>query len=250
MKIGKRILCMLLAVIMTCSMGLAVNSMEAEAAAKKVSVAKYVRCGVGVENYTSTSVSMPGKDDNIKNIKVYEGKKTTKNLVVKQTYRGGGAYSSLATLTMYAKKKGTYKIKFDVYKSKTSKRSSHTITVYAKRNGGGVLKTVTIDNKKIYDADNHDPNPNTMAGGYYTTAKSGKVKFTLNEGYKITKIEIYASKNKKFKNGSKVTFERAKNTSDSTSWSKPMFGTNRFVIHYTDKKNGTTGMTAFWILRK
>lgn len=97
MKTGKRILCFLLAVVMTRSMGLTGNSMKAEAATT-ASVPKYIRCGVGMKNYASTYVYMLGKDDSIKNIKVYEGNKTTKNLVVKQTSRAKMLIQKLHTV--------------------------------------------------------------------------------------------------------------------------------------------------------
>lgn len=260
MKTGKRILCFLLAVVMTCSMGLAGNSMEAKAATK-VSITKYIRCGVGMKYYTSTSVYMPGKNDDIKNIKVYEGKNTTKNLVVKQTSRtkntySGAAYGSQATLTMYATKKGTYKIKFDVYKSKTSKRSSHTITVRARGNSSNALETVTIDNKKIYDVNKNSYNNDSYS--YYTTAKSGKVKFTLDEGCKITNITVYTykkngtSQSKSFKNGKKITFGKyGYGYSSSTGWSKPIWGNTNFAITYTDKNNkGVSNIMNFSIYTK
>ncbi len=257
MKIGKRILCFLLAVIMTCSIGLAGNSMEAEAATK-VSITKYIRCGVGMRHNISTDVYMPGKDDNIKNIKVYKGKKTTKNLVVKQTSRSKNTgtydnYGSVARLTMYAKKKGTYKIKFDVYKSKTTKRSSHTITVRARGNTDSALDSVTIDGKKVYDV-----NKNSAFTFFcYTTATSGKVKFTLDDGCKIKNITMRTYKrdsnpvNKKFKNGSKAAFGKyGQDSSNSTSWNKSMWGRTEFEIEYTDENNkGAVDKAAFYILR-
>lgn len=259
MKTGKRILCFLLAAVMTCSMGLAVNSTEAEAATT-VSSPNYIRCGVGMKNYTAAYVSMPGKDDNIKNIKVYEGNKTTKNLVVKQTSRtkntySGATYGSNATLTLYAKKKGTYKIKFDVYKSKSAKRSSHTITVRARGNSSSALDSVTVDGKKVCDA-----NKNNVNYSYYTTAKSGKVKFALDEGCKITRIEMatYNKKNasaqtkKSFKNGRKATFGKyGYEYSSSSSWNKSMWAPTTFTIYYTDRNDkGQSKSMSYTIYRR
>ena len=91
----------LLAVVMSCGVGLAGNSMKAEAEAT-VTVPQSVRCGVGMRNNTSISISLPSESDSIKNIKVYEGKKTTKNLVVKQTSHTNGTYTTTATLALYA----------------------------------------------------------------------------------------------------------------------------------------------------
>lgn len=245
MKTGKRLLCMILAAVMTCSMGLAGNGTKAEAAVK-ASAAKYIRCGIGMKNYVSTTVYMPGKNDNIKNIKVYKGRKRTNNIVVKQTYRmkntyKGAVYGSQTTLTMYAKKKGTYQVKFDVYKNKTSRRSSHVITVRANGNSNSALMKVTLNGRKIFDA-----NKDKHLYGYYTTAKSGKVKFIMDEGCRITNITVHTCKKnsyvqtvKPFKNGRKITFGKYGSVSSSdVSWSKPMWAPTSFTIYYTDKNNG------------
>lgn len=261
MKTRKRILCFLLAAVMTCSMGLAVNSTEAEAA-RQVGVTKYIRCGVGEWNSTTISVDMPGKDDTIKNIKVYEGKKTTKNLVVQQTqwvsYTNSiNNYYAKGVLTLYAKKKGTYKIKFDVYKNKKSKRSSHTITVRANGNSASVLNKVTVDGKKVYDADKATNNDNSYA--YYTSAESGKVKFTLDEGCKITKITVStykknsnsATSKKSFKNGKRITFGKdGYTTFYSNDWHKPMWGSTAFEIIYRDKNDKKLHSEQFYIYRR
>ena len=261
MKTGKRILCFLLAAVMSCGMGLTGNSMKAEAETKAL-VAKYIRCGVGMRNYKSMAVQMPGKDDNVKNIKVYEGNKTTKNLVVKQTSKTkntSATYKSSAAFALYAKKKGTYKIKFDIYKSKNSKRSSHTITVRARGNNGGALDTVTVDGKKVYDVNKN----NEDYYFYYTTAKSGKVKFKLDEGCKITGITMLTYKKnssaqtaKSFKNGKKATFGKYAYTysysnSNTSGWNKSMWAATGFKIYYTDKNNkGEENFVTFVINRK
>ena len=258
MKTGKRMLCFLLAVVMSCGMGLTGNSMKAEAAAK-VEVTKYIRCGVGECRGRQIKVYMPGKEDDIKNIKVYAGKKTTKNLVVKQTARVKSSNKKAAyeaELTIYAKKKGTYKIKFDVYKSKNSKRSSHTITVRARGEGIDVLDKVTINGKKVYDMDTMGMY--RISGRYYTTAKSGKVKFKLDEGCKIDSITMYTytendnRESRPFKNGSKVTFGKygIHNRSSSDGWRRPLWGITQFVINYTDKNTGTQGATEFYIYKR
>ncbi|MCI8483267.1 MAG: hypothetical protein HFH41_02875 [Lachnospiraceae bacterium] len=258
MKLGKRILSLVLAAVMCCGMGFAVSGTEAEAAAK-VTVPKVIRCGVGMRKTQTITINMPGKDDKIKNVKVYEGSKKTKNLVVKETYRyrysGTGTtsttYPSTSNLTFYAKKEGVYKIKFDVYKTKTARRSSHTITVRAKEHGDSIIQGVTLDGQNIWDPYN--------PYSHYTTKKSGKLKFTLADGCKIKKITVsYPDKKgktqyKSIKNGKKVTFgQYGYQYSTSSSWGQNMWAGTSISITYTDKYNqkGVTYYTNYTIYTK
>ena len=128
----------------------------------------------------------------------------------------------------------------------------------ARGNYGGVLDTVTVGGKKIYDVNKKD----NKVGSYYhyTTAKSGKVKFKLDEGCKITKITVstYNKKNssapvdKSFKNGKKLTFGKyGYKYSSYYGWNKPMWAPTNFTIYYTDKYNkGVESFITFVIFRK
>lgn len=258
MKLGKRILSLVLAAVMCCGMGVAVNGTEAEAAAK-VSVPKVVRCDVGMNKSQSVYISMPGKDDRVKNIRVYKenGKTKTRDLVVKETSRyhysnsEGMTYPSTSNLTYYAKKAGVYKIKFDVYKTKKARRSTHTITVRAKENGSSIIQAVTLDGQNIWDPHN--------TYSHYTTKKSGKIKFGLADGCKIKKITMSytdqkgKSHYKTIKNGKKVTFgQYGYQYTSTTSWNQNMWAGTSFTITYTDKYNqkGATYSTIYTIYTK
>lgn len=258
MKKIKKILCILLAAVLCLGTGLAVNGQEAEAAGK-VNAPKKAICGVGARYGNSFTVDLVEKSDTIKNIKAYQGNAKTKNLIVKKTYQfRGDDFSTIepyARIEFYAKKAGSYKIKFDVYKSSKKKRASRTVNVYA--NGtGGVISSVTIDGLNVSGySGNYNPSE------YYTTKNSGKINFKLSKGYKIKSIKmIYHGKNgkevtKTFKNGKKATFGKyAYSYSSSYSSSSEMWATTRFEITYKNayaqNKNGREGVVSYYVNKK
>lgn len=260
MKKAKKHLCILLAAVLCLGTGLAVNGQEAEAAGKVVAPKKAI-CGVGASHASSFTVDLAEKGDTIKNIKVYQGSKRTKNLYVRKTYLNKGyeseTYSEApyARINFYAKKAGTYKIKFDVYKSNKKKRTSRTVSVYA--NGtGDVISSVTIDGRNVsgYSA-NYTPTD------YYTTKNNGRIKFNLAKGYKIKNIKInYYSKNgneitKTFKNGKKATFGKyAYSYSSSYSAQNSMWAVTRFDITYKNSyaknKSEKEGVVSYYVNKR
>lgn len=234
MKISRKLLCFLLAIVLGCCTGIIGNCQKAEAAIK-VWAPSNVRCGVGMRYAASARIDLVSPKDTIKNIKAYQGKKRTSNLIVKQTYRYHSEYTSspYATLTFYAKKTGTYKIKFDVYKTAKSKRTSREITVHAK-GYGGVISSVSLNGKYIIK-DSKD------CSSYYYHGSSAKVKFGLAKGYKIKKIRIVRydqngdPKRVAFKNGKKVTFGKYGSSLDTEStWQRAMWSLTQFEITYRD----------------
>lgn len=233
MKAIKKMLCILLAITLACGVGVMTDCQKAEAA-YKVYAPNDVRCGVGKRYYKTARIDLVSGEDTIKNIKVYQGKKKSKNLVAKLTALSHSDYSPYAYITYYAKKPGTYKIKFDVYKSKKSKRTSRVITVHAQGYDSSIVavsfngKNIVKDYKDCYSC--------------YTDRKSGKIKFTLAKGYSIKKIRMsYRDQNGDwktiaFKNGKKATFGRYGYSSDTESyWSKDMWALTQFEITYKDR---------------
>ncbi len=234
-KIYVKALSLLLAFAFIFGAGFAAGGRDVQAASSVYVVSK-ARCGVGMRYSSTVTVNLVASTDTIKNIKVYsgtKGSKKTSNLVVKRTYQYKSSYRPYADLTFYAKKAGTYRIKFDVYKSSKSKRTSRTVTVFASGYGSSISK-VTLDKTTATSSA-------ANMSSYYTTKSSAKVKFTMAKGLKIKKITAsYLDQNgkvktKTFKNGSKITFGKYGSSSDTDYiWQRGMFAYTHFVISYTD----------------
>lgn len=237
MKKMKKMMCLLLAAVMVLSAGFAVNGTEAEAAdANTLKAPKAVRCGVGASNGRYVEIPLTSKTGDIKDIKVYKGKKKTSNLVVKKAYVYRDETEPTAELRIYAKKAGKYTVKYNVYADGKKTGKTRKFTVNAK-GYGSVLSSVTINKKNVtkYVA-NYEPT------SYYTTKDKIKVKFKAAAGCKVKKIEmVYRDKNgkevvKKIKNGKKVKLgQYAGYRSTSYSWSKDMWAVTTFRITYVDK---------------
>ncbi|WP_026658798.1 hypothetical protein [Butyrivibrio sp. AC2005] len=97
------------------------------------------------------------------------------------------------TVRLYAKKAGTYKLKYDaILKDGTTVKK--TLKVIAKADGSAI-KSVTFGGKVIAQTFSDDKiDPNTLWtknwGMYVTTAKSGKIRVTMNKDFKLKKIEV------------------------------------------------------------
>lgn len=241
MRKMRRIMCLLLALVMTLSVGFAVNGTEAKAADDKLKAPKNVRCGVGMANSSSVNIPVASKEKkgDVKNIKVYDskGKKKSKNAVVKKTrlYRSD-SNQSYASLSLYAKKAGKYVVKYDVFENGKKKGKTRQFTM--KANGYGTALSSVAINKKETRKYIEGYYPTT----YYTTKDKITIKFKAAAGCKIKKIEMsYYDKNgkwvtKKVKNGKKVTLGKyAESYSYSSGSSKDMWAETRFTITYTDK---------------
>lgn len=232
MKGMKKIICHLLAVVMTLSVCFAVNGTEAKAADGQLKAPKHVRCGAGLSNGTSVDIPISAKKGDIKNIKVYKGKKKSKDAAAKKTYLyRSESYQSYATLQVHAKKAGKYIVKYDVYEDGKKKGKTRSFTVHAD-GYGDVISSVTIDKKNVTKyVSGYQPD------GCYTTKDKIKINFKVAKGCKIKKIEMtYFNKKgelvtKKIKNGQKVTLGNYAGKS-SDSWSR--WASTRFDITYTD----------------
>jgi len=250
----KSFICAVLALVLVFG-GVVVLPAQEVSAVTKLTYQKKVRSGVGVEFMGSFTVYFVNKGDKIKNLK-----SSSKNLVVKPTYiRSGYADGEnfYATYSLFAKKKGTYKVTFDVYNAANKKiASKKKITVYADGTGK-VIESVKLDGKEIKQ---------NYSNSAYTTKKAGKVKFAYGKGIDVLsiKVEKYDKKSvfvpKSFGNGKKVTFgtyaygSTSTYTSyysgNSTSTSKEMYAPTRFAINYYDTYSKEEFTTYYYINRR
>ncbi|MCR5342558.1 MAG: hypothetical protein K6E70_04200 [Butyrivibrio sp.] len=104
-----------------------------------------------------------------------------------------GDDSGCYRVRLYATKAGTYKLKFDAVK-KDGTTVKKTIKVIAKEDGGPI-KSITFGGKLIaQSAAESSGNKDWMWAKYYgwstTTAKSGVIKVSMNDGFKLKKIEV------------------------------------------------------------
>lgn len=189
--------------------------------------------------YQDITFDLSDKDDKIINIKT-----SSKSLKAKQTYNyvqindSSNDITKYAEISFYASKDGKYTLKFDIADKNGKKKSSHKVTVYAYSDMP--VKYIKLNNKPLDQS-------NLVSG------KSGKVKVTMNKGYKIKKLEygVYKQSSsemiyKKFKNGSKVTYGKYVNSYDyefksnyssyyTKYWRRGLMAPTEIKITYTDK---------------
>ena len=129
------------------------------------------------KNISDVTFTLPKYNMEVRNVK-----SNNKNMIAKYTYGYSHKDSSEergnATISVYTKKEGSYKLSFDLYLN-GKKKSSHTITIYSKSDSP--IKKITFNGKPWYEAKTS-----------YTNAKSGTVKVVLNKGYKLKKLEVKA----------------------------------------------------------
>ena len=189
-------------------------------------------------------------------------KSSSKNLVVKvsNTYSYERTYSSYPELnkkgsgydiSYYAKKKGSYKISFQVLDKDKKVLETKTLKIKATPDAyAGAFKSIQYGSQYLSKqrltttSTPRLPRDNTL----YTTKKSGKLKVKMNKGYKLDKIEVTTlSKNgisttKTVKNKKKIKITTVlKGTEKYTSSSgdygytltqNPLFPSTRVTIHY------------------
>lgn len=249
MKSQMKKLTMFLASLFLCLGFLFCTGMQTEAAS---SIPSKVRIYSGYASDYGFEVVLPKTGDTIKNLK-----SSSKNLLVKRTnisdYSSGSNSWYIGTL---AKKEGTYKVTFDIYRS-GKKVSSKTITVYAKNDSA--VKTCKFSAKvSSYDL---------------TTAKTSTVKVTMNKGYTLKKIEVGVLSTKKtgdstsseytyktIKNGGKFTLNTKAYYSESTYGSLSSSYYSHYLsdsltastpirITYVDKYTKETATTTYSLCR-
>ncbi|MDO5424711.1 MAG: hypothetical protein Q4F41_13380 [Eubacteriales bacterium] len=219
-------------------------SLETQAAS---SIPTKTRIYAGGVNSYALEFSLPKVGDTIKNLKSnskYLLLKQTRTSVSKSSYSGD---SNEVTIGMFAKKEGTYKVSFDIYRN-GKKYTKKTITVYAKNDSP--IKTCKFScSRNAYGL---------------TTAKTSTVKVTMNKGYTLKKIEVGTIKTtskvpgtvsseyvyKTIKNGGKFTLGTKPYTSSGESGSlssdyyykyssTDMIATTVIRITYVDKYTKT-----------
>lgn len=199
-----------------------------------------------------------------------------------------GYDSARYTVRLYAKKAGTYKLKFDAV-MKNGNTVKKTIKVIAK-DYGNAIKSVTFAGKVVYQTkDDNGVDPNSLwtkgAGQNVTTAKSGKIRVTMSsKDFKLKKIEVGTpnietktdtdgevsvdfkeatsslDQNctwKKVKNGKKIKLAKVDTSAVGQSYYpkhtkfsyKDTQTTTLIRITYYDKKNKTTERRTFAINR-
>ena len=243
-------MCAVLALVLV--LGSVVVLPPQEVSAAVMSYPKKVRAGVGANYSSSITVNFAKKGDVVKNLKFDK-----KALMIKKTrtYSYVDSYvneqgkvvteeSFYTRFTFYAKKAGTHKIKFDIFRKGKKVGKTKTIEVVAAGNGA-LISSVKVGGKNVIE--------NNMHGySYPATSKKAKVSFTLAKGAKITKVEVgkYDKKGKLVykkvnKKGSTVTFSTIGYGYDSkytstysnysyNTWQRDYWAYTNFRITYTD----------------
>jgi len=155
----------------------------------------------------------------------------TDQMVTKTTY-------GTTHISFFAKKKGTYKVTFDVVGSDGAVKCTKTITVKTYGNAGYVnpVKSVTYAGKDIYY---YYP---------YTTRTSGKFSIKFNKGFKLVSVEVGKRDSKgeivykKVKNNKTIKLAKKEKYSIEYSYSKydcnPLFPQTFIRVTYKENKTG------------
>lgn len=175
----------------------------------------------------------------------------SKNLIAQKTLETFSLYEwsdscnyYVTYISYFAKKKGTYKVSFDVIKADGTKKCTKTITVKAVSNTSTTspVKSIKYAGKDLYT---YMP---------YSTKTSGKLKVSLKKNYKLVSIEIgkYNKKGNlvytKVKNNQKIKLATkevkrydSKYSDGSTSYTYDcLLPYTEIRITYKDKKTGET----------
>ena len=210
------------------------------------------------------NVQLSVKTDRVKNVK-----SKSKNLLAKKTlevfnfnttstknnntgkyeYTETKEYSS-AVISFFGKKKGTYKVTFDVVDANGKKKCTKTVKVYVDKYNTTVskpaIKSMTYAGTDFWQ---HAP---------FTKKTSGKFKVKMNKGYSL--VSIYVKKqntkgewvSKKVKNGKKITLAKTQKFSYSYTGSHTnydyLFPETQIEVTYKDKKT-KTNVTQVYTLR-
>lgn len=190
----------------------------------------------------SFKVSLAAGDYKIANLK----SSSKKNLIVRTTYVNSESdYAGSARISLYAKKKGKYKVSFDVVDRNNKVRNHHVVQVFAVPDA---VNKVSIGGKSVYDAEN------PVFGTMIFPKAAGKLKVKMAKGYSVKSIEVSTYDKsgkgitKAVKNGKKIKLGqyRYKYISSSNgpgyeSWSAGMFASTYIYITYIDKYTNEEG---------
>lgn len=237
MKKGmKKAVCLVLAVgMIAASMLIPDTKASASAAADKIRI--------WTKTQSSMMVELAAGDYKIANLK-----SSKKNLLVRTTYTYSydKKYSGSATISMYAKKKGTYTVTFDVVDRSNKKLKSHSVKVYAADEPA--VKKAEFGGSEIFY-------------GSVCEKSSGTFKVTMNKGYRLKSITIHTydkngkSVSKKFKNGKKAALGKYRRISEGSKgkdyeyWSASLLAETYFEIAYIDKYTKKEAKTSYYLYR-
>ncbi len=244
MKKGmKKIVCCMLAIGMLASLMLVPNVQ-----AKASTVPAKVHVTVLSRSYIN--VKLDAGDYKIANLK----SSSKKNLIVRTTYVDSESdYSGSANISVYATKKGKYKVSFDVVDRNNKVRKHHTVQVFAVSDA---VSKVTIGGKALYDAEN------PVFGTMVFPKAAGKLKVKMAKGYSIKSIEVTTydksgnGVTKVVKNGKKIKLGKFRSKYISSSngpgyeyWSADLFARTYISISYVDKYTNEESWDSFSVYR-
>ena len=171
-KVTRKVVCCMLAIGMIASLML-VSDVQAEASTAPA------KAHAMVLSQDSFQVNLAAGDYKIANLK----SSSKKNLIVRTTYvDADSSDTGHATISMYAKKKGKYKVSFDVVDRNNRVRRHHVVQVFATLEPA--VKKVTIGGKSVYDA------VNPVFGTRVFPKAGGKIKVKMTKGYSVKAIEV------------------------------------------------------------
>lgn len=229
MKQQRRMVCFITAI---CLLVTCLVMPDGQAAASTASAKEHIQ------------VKQPGEDFEVKfqegDYKIANLKANSKNLILRTTYVHSSDSKDdydkeypwgYARIGMYAKKKGTYKVTFDVVDRQNAVKKSHSVTVYA-TDDYAVEKVSFAGSAEFY--------------GIAPKAK-GKFKVSMTKGYKLQSITMTtynasgSAVTKKIKNGRSVTLGKYRSKTvnsqalDREHWYADLLARTEFKIAYKDK---------------
>lgn len=172
----------------------------------------------GGAGYINVRLSEEG--DRVKNVK-----SKSKNVIAKVTAESYTSYVndgktttrySQASISFFGKKKGTYKVTFDVVNADGVKKCTKTIKVHVNKYSPATVSPIKSVKYAGKDIASYEP---------FATAKKGKLKVTVNKGFKIKSIHVKKKNSKgewvptKVKNGRTITLSKRNKYTYKDEWS-------------------------------
>ncbi len=220
--------------------------------------------------YETFEMSLSEPTDKIRNIKT-----SSANLKAKETRidihvdADGRTTRNIRAISLYTAAEGKYTVSFDITDADNIRKAHKKVIVYAYSDPA--FKEITLDGKMMF--------------GGITEKASGRLKVTLNSGYKLKKIETgkyvkttgddgksidSSMKYTKIKNNSKITFSKVPYESSQENgslsqegnkdlyqypkyygkyWSKNLFARTEVRITYIDKYTKDTVTSVYYFHR-
>ena len=171
-KVMRNVVCFMLAISMAASFMLTPN-VEAKASTAPA------KAHATVLEESSFTVKLVAGEYKIANLK----SSSKKNLIVRNTYVDSDSdWTGSARISVYPKKKGKYKVSFDVVDRNNRVKQHHVVQVIATYESA--VKKVSIGGKAVYDS------VNPVFGTMIFPKAKGKLKVKMTKGYAIKSIEV------------------------------------------------------------